>query len=530
MRLALPLFGRMRLRGRLVFLMTTLVLLVVTSVTVLFLWSGQRSLREISENTKGIVERVRGEQKIALTEVAGEQSLAMENALRGKIDGLVGIVRQLAAQAIENYDFDSLGSYCEELCRDPDIVLCLVTDSEGEFLKGAREEDETRLCELLGTEELEDLVVAFEGLRQLETIILAEMVIGEEGEELGSIRALAVDQSIREQVAQSERLASRTEELAGSMQMAILDGIDAHVASDLSRGRFMGLIIGGGATLLTALFVLLVVRSLIRPIVRAVEHLMSDSEEVAGASERISESSSSLANSVDAQVRSLDESTRALSGLAGSAKENASTSREVERIIGDAGEAAESGGARLTDLAEAMNEIGDSSTEIGAIIKVIEGISSQTSLLALNAAVEAARAGEAGRGFAVVADEVRSLAGKAAEAAGETAKLIETSERNARHGKEVTVNFEEALRGIIESVNQVSTLAGGIRSASESQEDEVQGVNSAVGSMQELTAAVASGSHDSLSTVEELSEKARSVAKGADEIADAIGMTGGRRG
>src|SRR6202043_207665 len=72
-----------------------------------------------------------------------------------------------------------------------------------------------------------------------------------------------------------------------------------------------------------------------------------------------------------------------------------------------------------------IGKLGESSTEIGQVIKVISSIAQQTNLLALNATIEAARAGESGKGFAVVANEVKELAGATAKATQEIGKKIE---------------------------------------------------------------------------------------------------------
>src|SRR5207344_1523608 len=106
--------------------------------------------------------------------------------------------------------------------------------------------------------------------------------------------------------------------------------------------------------------------------------------------------------------------------------------------------------ATLADMMTSMQEIGASSGKISKIIKVIDEIAFQTNILALNAAVEAARAGEAGLGFAVVADEVRNLAQRSAQAARDTAGMIEESIANSADGN---VKLRQ-LAGVIASITE----------------------------------------------------------------------------
>src|SRR3974377_2190153 len=102
-----------------------------------------------------------------------------------------------------------------------------------------------------------------------------------------------------------------------------------------------------------------------------------------------------------------------------------------------------------------MKEISSASEETSKIVKTIDEIAFQTNLLALNAAVEAARAGEAGAGFAVVASEVRNLALKAAEAAKETAKLIEGSVKQIKGGFELVKGTNSAFGGVTQNATRV---------------------------------------------------------------------------
>ena len=114
---------------------------------------------------------------------------------------------------------------------------------------------------------------------------------------------------------------------------------------------------------------------------------------------------------------------------------NAAAAQEVSTAMEHTRAALDQTVRSVGETVEAMNSIVSQSEEIRKINRVIDEIAFQTNILALNAAVEAARAGQAGLGFAVVADEVRGLAQRAAQAARDTAGLIDTAMERARGGQ-----------------------------------------------------------------------------------------------
>ena len=130
-------------------------------------------------------------------------------------------------------------------------------------------------------------------------------------------------------------------------------------------------------------------------------------------------------------------------------RQSASNAKEAKSLSEAARASAQRGAQSMQRLSEATNRITTASSATAKIVKTIDEIAFQTNLLALNAAVEAARAGDAGRGFAVVAERSRNLAKRSADAAKNTAELIEESVRNAQGGvsinQEVMANFGEIV-------------------------------------------------------------------------------------
>ncbi len=127
---------------------------------------------------------------------------------------------------------------------------------------------------------------------------------------------------------------------------------------------------------------------------------------------------------LEERIKALEEN---LTAAEASGKNTAYAAAEAEKLIKENRE-------RSSELAEAVNIIGEKNQRIKSIIGAIEDIAFQTNMLALNAAIEAARAGENGKGFAVVADEVRSLAAESAESARKSADILNESEEAVKKG------------------------------------------------------------------------------------------------
>ncbi len=148
---------------------------------------------------------------------------------------------------------------------------------------------------------------------------------------------------------------------------------------------------------------------------------------------------------------STEEATRSIQTVAAGIEEMGTSITEIAKNAAEAARIAASA-VQVTDGANAIFvKLGESSVEIGNVLKVITSIAEQTNLLALNATIEAARAGEAGRGFAVVANEVKELARQAARAAEDIAHKIQAIQSD-------TSRATEAIGQIDRTINQISDI------------------------------------------------------------------------
>lgn len=234
----------------------------------------------------------------------------------------------------------------------------------------------------------------------------------------------------------------------------------------------------------------------------AAEEVSLTSDQVAGASQMLSQGATE-------QASSIEELSANITDITNKVKHTANNAKEANRLSLSAGKEVGEGNKKMRQMIKAMSDISNSSGEIGRIINTIDDIAFQTNILALNAAVEAARAGEAGKGFAVVADEVRNLAAKSAEAAKNTAQLIEESIKSVENGSNIVDDTAISLQKIMRTTNDTITLIDEIAKSSEEQAEAISQVTLGVDQISAVVQTNSATSEESAASSEELSGQAQ---------------------
>jgi methyl-accepting chemotaxis protein/methyl-accepting chemotaxis protein-1 (serine sensor receptor) len=255
---------------------------------------------------------------------------------------------------------------------------------------------------------------------------------------------------------------------------------------------------------LLGLLVTFAMRRTTRKLQATAGELEVSAKEVSAAAAQVSSSSTVLAQGCSDQAASLQETSASSEEINSIARMNTEKSRAAADLVAQSQQKFVETNHFLEQTVLAMSEINAQSGKISNILKVIDEIAFQTNILALNAAVEAARAGEAGMGFAVVADEVRSLAQRSAQAAKDTAALVEESISKSNEGKSKVDQVALAIRAVTGDAGKVKILVDEMNAGGTEEARGIEQVSKAIAQMQRVTQQTAANAEETASAAVQL--------------------------
>jgi methyl-accepting chemotaxis protein/methyl-accepting chemotaxis protein-1 (serine sensor receptor) len=258
---------------------------------------------------------------------------------------------------------------------------------------------------------------------------------------------------------------------------------------------------------------------------QTVVELTDGADQIASASSQVSASSQSLAQGASEQAASLEETSASSEEINSMARKTTENALAMARMVGGSMTEFVNTNRQLGEMMTAMDEINQSSGKIAKIIKIIDEIAFQTNILALNAAVEAARAGESGMGFAVVADEVRNLAQRSAQAAKDTALLIEDSVTKSIAGKTKLAGVATSIQRISGEFTGISTLVDEVSHGSKEQSLGIEQIAKALSQMERVTQTTAASAEESAAASEELSAQSEAMKDTTRRLNEMVGVS-----
>lgn len=316
--------------------------------------------------------------------------------------------------------------------------------------------------------------------------------------------------------------------------LKLMEGIDIHIAKAIDEesatlikqisSTMAGILFIFSVTLPLVMFAFFINRSVNKTLQRVIHGLQTAFKELTDASAHVMSASQYFSERSSEQASTLEETSGSLEEMASTVRQNADNVQNADVIMKNSVTDVNDAGTALTRMTRFIEEISEASEETRKIIETIDEIAFQTNLLALNAAIEAVNAGEAGAGFAVVAEEVRSLAMKTAEAAKNTAALIENTVRKIHDGSELISEANEAFGRVRIIGRRVGKLLGKIAKASDEQARGIHQINNSAAEMDKRVQQNASNAQDLAATSEEMNSQAVQVNGFIEELAILTGI------
>lgn len=478
----------------------------------------------------------------ALEKEKAENIKAWETNLHESSRATAELLAKVAPSAILSNNFMDLIAYARSASGNADIVYALFINPEGKPLTRYLDRNNPLIKKFLAEGQGDNKISkVLDGASRDKNVFVVEKPIELEGKNLGKVLLCVSKATTHQQIEDMKvRFASLTKGNAEAIRTTLgeenekvekkiktmVDTLNKKSeVSSLGIGKDLEQVFGklqsmtrltiaglGASLILLVLSILFVILSkTIKTVHSMAKGLTQGAEQVVISTSRISSSSQSLAEGASGQAASIEETSSFLEEMASVTKQNAENAFTADGLMRDANQVVDQANEAMTELTASMEGILKASEETSKIIKTINDIAFQTNLLALNAAVEAARAGETGAGFAVVAAEVRNLALRVADAARDTATLIEGTVKKVEDGSTLVTRTNTAFNSVAVSASKVGKLVSGIAAASHEQAQGIEQVNNAVSEIDRVVQQVAANAEESATASEEMNGRAEQM-------------------
>ncbi len=249
------------------------------------------------------------------------------------------------------------------------------------------------------------------------------------------------------------------------------------------------------------------IQAVLKQVAEMATSLASSSQELIAVSQQMAANAEETSAQANVASTAAEQVSRNVATVATGTEQMGASIKEIAKSANEAAKVATS----AVKVAERTNatvaKLGESSVEIGNVIKVITSIAQQTNLLALNATIEAARAGEAGKGFAVVANEVKELAKQTAKATEDISRKIEA--------------IQTDTKGAVEAIAQISTIINRINDIQNTIASAVEEQTATTGEISRNIAEAAQGTSEIAQNITTVAQAARSTTEGASNTKSA---------